>query len=434
MVFLTTSIIVLADENCMPFTSYNEENNELGIAFAPVLSDKHSSNSMQKKIDWSTVHLDGLKTNSAGSYYLATQSNPVCFHGKSFIHCLTVTSSNTAAFNYDENDLGKLKLYDSEEFTQEHLVTFPDNMGVSFNSATVKQYPDKQDIAMGGLNITIPGMNCLKDDQTYYLVIEKGFSIREGKTLPTTVALKFETGHSYVDDVCSICGETKPKPSNNWITFQEGVSYLSSDEQNDYYRIDNPVSLDSTKGFVLSYSVDGAQRYCHVQLQNPDGSAPEGATVSEPDGTSRTATVTSLEYGSNYRFFWDASESNGKLSKNVILKFSTEENSSEPEPDIPDYEQDLVFGDYEAIQPSSPDEGAFGLYFYAIQPGPYNTNKLQESLDASSIKTAGLISIGKEQYYFNSMEKPVCPDVDQYIPVFGKDQSISYSNRKDPLV
>ena len=113
-------------------------------------------------------------------------------------------------------------------------------------------------------------------------------------------------------------------PNQNWITWGTPAATWTGNDTDgaDLYEADQPVALTDGSA-VITYSVNGAQRYGHVKLQDASGGEVEGAAVNEPDGRDRIATITGLSTETTYRLHWVASESNGKLSKDVYLTFTT---------------------------------------------------------------------------------------------------------------
>ena len=120
--------------------------------------------------------------------------------------------------------------------------------------------------------------------------------------------------------------------TTNEFSHQLSNDYDSSDETTDYYKVPHAYRFaeeDGVKMIRLYYQVSGGKNYGLVHIQYQDGSAVEGATVEDQKGrTARTANAYGLKPGTDYRFYWDASESNGKLTKNVAINFTTEGESA----------------------------------------------------------------------------------------------------------
>ena len=114
-------------------------------------------------------------------------------------------------------------------------------------------------------------------------------------------------------------------PTQDWITF-DGNTQAALDSADALtgivYKANAKVPFNSLGQAVITYSVNGGQKYGHAHLLDAGGQPVESATVDEPDGTSRTATVSGLAADTDYQLFWDKDESNGKLSYNVYLKFT----------------------------------------------------------------------------------------------------------------
>ena len=329
------SVAVLADENYMPFTPSETGEQEYGISFAPV----STSNKVNKTTVWSDVHFEGLKTGSTGPYYLAVQPDPICYGSSPYLHTFVVSTIDVGTGNpssFDANvSVDTIKLYDSDDFTDEHQVKFDNQQVISGAGGKTtyyhpSTYPSSK-VFRSSFVLSIY-TRALTYDQDYYLVLDKGIPDKDGKTLADKVAIKFTIGHNHVDEKCSVCGAEKPKPepSNTWITFPEGVNFVDADENDDIYQTDAPFRFNCDGSVSFSYSVDGAQKYGHVHIQNPDGSISNGATVDEPDGTSRTATISGLVPDKEYRLFWDMNDVSNKLTKNVVLYFRTTEEAPPP--------------------------------------------------------------------------------------------------------
>ena len=115
------------------------------------------------------------------------------------------------------------------------------------------------------------------------------------------------------------------EPVQTWITFNtQDVQWKEFSSDADWYQTKNKVALDSNGNIVIAYSVNGGKDYCAAQLQDTNGGAVAGAVCSDPLGTTnRTVTVSGLSQNTTYRLFWAAAESNGKLSNDVYLTFTT---------------------------------------------------------------------------------------------------------------
>ena len=193
------------------------------------------------------------------------------------------------------------------------------------------------------------------------------------------------------------------EPSNGWITtvniygedhysYAFSEYYVESDETTDYYQVPERYEFNNGEdGIWFLYQIGGGKQYCPVQLQNSDGSAIEGAIINSPTGsTTRTVTATGLQPGTSYRFYWDKTESNGKLTKDVVLSFTTAGETPEPDPETP-AEGTLV--NYTDEQATSPQGTVFNIKFTYIDGEAAQTDVPLYKVGDNRYRIDGLLDI-----------------------------------------
>ena len=200
--------------------------------------------------------------------------------------------------------------------------TFGDINKTGIDAATIADIPAQTytgEALTPELNITYDGKTLVKD--TDYTV-EFADNTEVGTASVTITGIGDFDWH--VTKTFEI--KAPPATSNTWITFPEGISFVDCDDNTDYYQADKPLAFNKDGTITFTYKVNGAQRYGHVALQNADGSTPAKATATEPDGNDRVATLADLSDKTDYRLYWDKTKTNGRLTKDIVLTFTTAEH------------------------------------------------------------------------------------------------------------
>ena len=204
------------------------------------------------------------------------------------------------------------------------LDTFGDtqNNKMGIDATTIADIPAQ---TYTGEAIT-PELNITYNDKTLYK--DTDYTVEFANNTEVGTASVTITGIGNYDWHVTKTFEIKAPPatSNTWITFPEGISFVDCDDNTDYYQADKPLAFNKDGTITFTYKVSGAQRYGHVALQNADGSTPAKATATEPDGNDRVATLADLSDKTDYRLYWDKTKTNGRLTKDIVLTFTTAEH------------------------------------------------------------------------------------------------------------